>query len=240
MSSKRVVYTAKTTEIKHHTEFIREYIFQMDPPQIFKFRAGQFLMLHLEPPQPGEKDILRAYSLASGEQSTSHFRLLIKYIKDGIASQFFWSLQEGSPIRFTGPFGKLFFPEPPSSHLYFLSTGSGLAPHISYVETFIEQFPQCHYHFLIGVRTQNDFFYTNYLNELSQKYPQFKYEFVLSRPDPSWTGKTGYLQQQLPNLEIDIHNSHVFVCGNEDMAKQTKNVLLEMGLPKEKALVEIF
>lgn len=197
-------------------------------------------MLNLPPNQPGEKEILRAYSLSSGEQDFSQFRLLIKYVEQGIASKFFWDLQQGQEVKFTGPFGKLFFPEIPSKHLYFLSTGSGLAPHLSYIETYLEKFPQSHFHFMIGVRTKNDFFFTEYLNKQKAKFPNFSFEFVLSRPDEQWTGRKGYLQKQIASLNSHLQDAHFFICGNEDMAKETKQTLFDAGVPKEKVLVEIF
>lgn len=209
-------------------------------PSTLKFQAGQFLMLHIPPLNPGEKDILRAYSLASGEQTPSQFRLLIKYVDEGVASKYFWNLEVGHTINLTAPFGKLFFPQTPSQKLFFLSTGSGLAPHLSYIETFLAQFPESHFHFLIGVRTQKDFFYIDYLNEKKKNFKNFDFEFVLSRPDPTWKGKTGYLQKQIESLNFEISNCHFFVCGNKDMANATKHVLLDLGLAKDKVLVEIF
>lgn len=240
MSSKRQIYTAELISAQTHTEQIREYEFKLKEPALFAFKAGQFLMLHLPPENPGEKEILRAYSLASGEKDFTHFRLLIKYVEQGIASKFFWGLTSGQDIRFTGPFGKLFFPETPSKNLFFLSTGSGLAPHLSYIETYLEKWPQSRFHFLIGVRTQKDFFYVNYLENQKKRYPHFNYEFVLSRPDEQWKGRSGYLQKQISTLNTNLQESHFFICGNESMAKETKQALIEAQVPKEKILVEIF
>lgn len=239
MNSKRIIQTAQVCSIRPHTDLIREYEFKMENPDALQFRAGQFLMLHI-PSKTGEKDILRAYSLASGEQHRTQFRLIIKYIENGIASDYFWKLEPHQQVRFTAPFGKLFFPDKPSSKLYFLSTGSGLAPHLSYIETFIEKYPQSEFHFLIGVRTQNDFFFIDYLNEKKKQFQNFHYEFVLSRPDSQWTGKSGYLQKQIPHLNIDPNNTHFFICGYEEMAKATKQTLLDFGLTPERILVEIF
>lgn len=240
MNPKRQIYKAKLISFNEHTDQIREYIFQLKEPNEFKFKAGQFLMLHLTPENPNEKEILRAYSLASGESNFTQFRLLIKFIEKGIASDYFWRIQEGDEIRFTGPFGKLLFPENPSKNLFFLSTGSGLAPHLSYIETYLEMFPNSQFNFLIGVRTQKDFFFVEYLENYRRKNLNFNYEFVLSRKDESWMGRTGYLQKQIENLNTDFKNTHFFICGNENMAKETKQVLMEHQVPKEKILVEVF
>lgn len=239
MSSKRVIHTAVVTRIKTHTDHIREFSFEMTPESEFQFRAGQFLMTHLPAPSGG-KDILRAYSIASGEQFKTQFRLIVKYIPSGVASEFFWSLNLGDPMRFTGPFGKLFFPEPPAPHLFFLSTGSGLAPHLSYLESFIEKYPQNQFEFLVGVRTQNDFFFESYFKDCSNRYKNFSYQFVLSRPDEMWDGRCGYLQHQIESLIAPSSQAHFFICGNEEMAKATKQCLLDKDIPLSHILVEIY
>ncbi|MEY4617016.1 MAG: hypothetical protein RJB66_1976 [Pseudomonadota bacterium] len=239
MSSIRVVHTANVHSLQTHTDLIREFVFQCKDSSSFKFRAGQFLMLNLTNPAGG-KDILRAYSLASGEQDPKLFRLLIKYIPQGIASEFFWNLKQGDEIRFTGPFGKLFFPEPPKSHLFFMSTGSGLAPHMSYIETFLEKYPNKQFEFLIGVRTQNDFFMQSYLEDKKSRFKNFNFQFVLSRPDDQWSGRCGYLQHQINSLGFEKSDCQFFICGNEDMAKDSKNCLLEQGLSADQIFVEIF
>ncbi len=239
MSSKRVVHTAKINSIHPHTEHIKEFIFENEAPKEFPFKAGQFLMIHI-PTTTGGKDALRAYSLASGDQHANTFRLLIKYIPNGVASEYFWSLTHGDTVRFTGPFGKLLFPETPAKLLFFLSTGSGLAPHISYIESHIQRHPESHFEFLIGVRTQKDFFFTNYLNDFKKRHPNFHYQFVLSRPDETWNGRCGYLQHQVTDLGATPEDCQFFICGNEDMAKSTKQCLLDYGLSADKIFVEIF
>ncbi len=240
MNSRRLIQTAKLIGIQTHTELIKEFVFEMLTPTTLSFRAGQFLMLHIPNPIPGEKDILRAYSLASGEHNPSVFRLLIKYVDGGLASQYFWNLKVNQTIQFTAPFGKLFFPETPSTQLFFLSTGSGLAPHLSYIETYLEKCPENSFHFLIGVRTTKDLFYVDYLNDKKNKFRNFNFEFALSRPESTWTGKIGYLQKQIEILDFEASNCHFFICGNKEMAIATKQSLLDRGIPANKILVEIF
>jgi CDP-4-dehydro-6-deoxyglucose reductase len=225
--------------MRQHTEFIREFTFSLLSPGEFKFRAGQFLMLQL-PQTEGNKPLTRAYSLASSEQIHNSFRLMIKYIPTGVASEYFWHLKEGDQIQFTGPFGKLFFPTTPATKLFFLSTGSGIAPHLSYVESILSLYPLHQFHFLIGVRTQNDFFLQEELDNLRTHHQNFRYEFVLSRPDPSWNGRCGYLQHQLDSLDFMINESHFFICGYEHMARATKHILFDKGLPPDRISVEIY
>lgn len=239
MTSKRIIHQARVTQIDIHTDQIKEFHFENIEPQSFQYKAGQFLMIHITNANGG-KDILRAYSLASGHHDQRHFRLLIKYIPQGVASQYFWQLRKDDTVRFTGPFGKLFFPTTPAKNLFFLSTGSGLAPHLSYVESYLDTLPDHHFEFLIGVRTQNDFFFETYLRNLKEKHANFRYQFVLSRPDETWKGRCGYLQHQIADLKPSPSDSQFFICGNEDMAKSTKQCLIDTGFAPEDIFVEIF
>ena len=239
LSSKRIIHTAKIVSCHKHTELIREFNFEMQQPSEFIFRAGQFLMIHI-PASEGEKTPLRAYSIASGDQFKNSFRLLIKYVPNGIASEYFWKLSTGDDVKFTGPFGKLFFPQVPAQKLFFLSTGSGLAPHLSYIEAHLTQFPDSNFEFLIGVRTKQDFFFTEYLEQKKLQFPNFNFQFVLSRPDEHWNGRSGYLQTQIETLDINPEKSQFFICGNEEMAKSTKQALISAKLSPENIFVEIF
>ena len=239
MSSKRLIHTAKIVSCQIHTEFIREFNFEMLQPSEFNFRAGQFLMIHIPAPED-EKTPLRAYSIASGDHLKNSFRLLIKYVPNGVASEYFWKLSTGDDVKFTGPFGKLFFPQDPAQKLYFLSTGSGLAPHLSYIETHLAQFPNSKFEFLIGVRSKQDFFYTEYLEQKKIQFSNFNFQFVLSRPDEHWNGRSGYLQTQIDSLEVNPEKSQFFICGNEQMAKSTKQALISAKLSPENIFVEIF
>lgn len=238
MSSARTIYKMKVSEIIDHTPSVRELVIRTEEPSEFNFKAGQFVTLHV-PQEP--KPALRAYSIASDDAQKNGFNLLFKYVENGIASQYVWGLKGGEILQFTGPFGRVFFKEPPSDQIVFLNTGTGLSQHYCYLMSKKNIYPHLKYRMLFGVRTEKDMYYQPQLEELSKSLPDFKYEFVLSRPSESWTGKRGYVQNFIGEFNYKNIDTTFYLCGNGGMIKEVKQMLIEQdGFDKTKIFSEAF
>jgi CDP-4-dehydro-6-deoxyglucose reductase len=239
MSAARTVYSMKVDKIIDYTENVRELVLKTDTPAEFSFRAGQFVMLQV--PVPDSKPVLRAYSIASSERLKDGFRLIFKFVETGIASTFVWSLKGGETVKFTGPFGKVFFQEPPTQQVVFLNTGSGVSQHLCYLLSKKEQYPDVQYRMLFGVRTEKDIYLKEELDLLQEQFKNFKYEFVLSRPSDSWTGKKGYVQHFIKEFDYNQIPTTFYLCGNGGMIKDVKHQLLEVdGFDKSRLWTEAF
>lgn len=239
MSSGRKVYEMKVTKIIDHTQNVRELIIETQNNEEFSFKAGQFVMLNV--PQNETKPALRAYSIASDERIKNGFKLLFKYVENGIASNYVWKLEEGQTLNFTGPFGKVFFQEPPTEQIVFLNTGTGVSQHLSYLLSKKDQYPNLKYRMLFGVRSEADIYYESHLQELKKALPHFTYEFILSRPSDTWQGRKGYIQNFLAEFDYKNIPTTFYLCGNGGMIKEVKHQLLEVdGLPKTSIWAEAF
>lgn len=230
------IYSFKINQILDHTHNIRELELILLNDDQFHFRAGQFAMLHV-PTETG-KPVLRAYSIASGDQQKNGFRLLFKYIPGGIASEYIWSLKGHETLSMTGPFGRLFFAEPPTDKILFLNTGTGLSQHLSYLFSFKEKYPNIKYQMLLGCRTQKDIYLVETMEKLKSQIKNFQYEFVLSQAESDWKGKTGYLQEHLK--KIDLTETTVYMCGNGSMIKDAKLYMESIGVDKSRVWAEAF
>ncbi|WP_413568179.1 FAD-binding oxidoreductase [Bdellovibrio sp. HCB117] len=239
MSSARKVYHMRVTEIIDHTPTVRELVLKTEEPGEFTFKAGQFVMLNV--PQGEAKPILRAYSIASDDRIKNGFRLLFKFVENGVASTFVWALKGGELINFTGPFGKVFFQEPPTEQIVFLNTGTGLSQHICYLLSKKEQYPNLRYRMLFGVRSEKDMYYQKEVEALMKELPDFKFEFVLSRPSEEWKGKKGYVQNFISEFDYKNIPTTFYLCGNGGMIKEVKHQLLEIdGFDKTRIWSEAF
>lgn len=239
MTNPRTIYEMQIEKIIDHTPIVRELVLRTSSPQSFKFRAGQFAMLHV--PQGDSKPALRAYSIASDDRNESGFKLLFKYVDNGIASKFVWSLKGEETLKFTGPFGKVFFQEPPTEQIIFLNTGTGLSQHICYLLSKKDQYPNLKYKMYFGIRTEQDIYYQSHLDELKKQLPNFTYEYVLSRPGPEWNGKKGYVQHCLSECDYKNIPTTFYLCGNGGMIKDVKHQLIEVdGFDKTKIWSEAF
>jgi ferredoxin-NADP reductase len=233
----RVIYKMRVAEIRDYTPRIRELFLKCEEPTSFQFRAGQFVMLHV-PADP--KPLLRAYSIATSEQQTDGYRLIFNYVDNGAASKFVWDLKGGELLDFTGPFGRLFFQEPPTEQIIFLNTGSGVSQHFCYLESNIRKFPDLRYRLLFGVRTEQDIYYREELERLKKDLKDFEYEFVLSRPSADWKGKKGYVQNFISDYGYLQKPTTFYLCGNGAMIKDVKHKLEAEGFDKTKIFAEAF
>ncbi len=237
MITPRTLYLFEATKVIDHTPTIREVHLLVRSHPEFKFKAGQFVTLHVP---AGEKAILRAYSIASSEQRTDGFNLIFKFVPEGVASTYIWKLKEKQTLQFTGPFGRVLFKEPPTQQAVFLSTGSGLSQHFCFAESKAAQHPQTSFKLLIGVRNESEIYYQKELQDLQQKNSNVSFEFVLSRPSLAWTGKTGYVQNFLQEFDFKNTPTTFYLCGNGNMIKDTKKILEENSFDRTQIFAEAF
>ncbi len=238
MSSQRILYKMKAKSVIDLTPTVREVLIETLEPDHFSFQAGQFVTLHI-PQEP--KPALRAYSIASDDRQRNGFCLLFKKVENGVASNFIWALKPGENLNFTGPFGRVFFKEPPTPQIVFLNTGTGLSQHLSYLISKASKFPNVRYRMLFGVRQESDIYYQQELDRMTEHLPNFKYELVLSRPSENWKGKKGYVQNFIEEFDYKNLETTFYLCGNGGMIKETKHQLIEInGFDKTRILSEAF
>jgi CDP-4-dehydro-6-deoxyglucose reductase len=238
MSSPRQIFKMKVEKIVDHTSHVRELILKCTDQHLFQFKAGQFVMLHVP---TGEKPALRAYSLASSETIQDGFHLLFKFVPQGVASTFVWSLRGDETLDFTGPFGRVFFQEPPAEQIIFLNTGTGLSQHYCYLQSKKHLYPNIKYRLLFGLRNESEIYYQPELMKLKSELPDFNFDFVLSNPESSWKGKIGYIQHHLKDFDYKSIKTHFYLCGNGHMIKDTKKLLIEdQGINKDQIFCEAF
>jgi CDP-4-dehydro-6-deoxyglucose reductase len=234
----RSIYKMRVAKIIDHTPLFRELFLEALTPSEFQFRAGQFVMMHV--PQE-TKPALRAYSIASAEQTKTGFQLIFKAVENGVATNFVWALKGDETLDFTGPFGRVFFKEPPTEQIVFLNTGSGIAQHLSFILSHAERFPDLRYRLLFGVRNDVDVYYRDELEAIKSKLKDFQYEYVLSRPTESWSGKKGYIQHYVETFEYMSIPTTFYLCGNGQMIKDVKHLLIESkGFSPDKIHSEAF
>ena len=203
-------------------------------PAGFTYLAGQFIQVAI-PMSSGE--VLRSYSLSSypGEPE---LELCVKLLPDGVGSNFFRALKSGDPINFYGSVGRFIVPAEVTTPLVFVATGSGLAPIMGMIQDAL-LVRQIHepIQLLFGVRTTEDLFWTEHLENLAQKFPHFTYNITLSQPDPSWTGITGRVTAHLEALHP---GAQYFLCGGAEMVAEVKQYLVAKGVLLQTIHLEIF
>jgi ferredoxin-NADP reductase len=187
----------------------------------FVFTAGQWLDLYVATPSGMQK---RAYSIASAAEDPA-LELAVTLVSEGVASPALHALRVGSELQVDGPFG--FFTRDEAlaaTPSLFVATGTGLSPLRSMLLAWQKSVSRAPITLLFGVRTQADILWSEQLFAWARDYPEFSLEVTLSRPDASWTGRTGHVQNHVAELSRALGEPHVFICGLNRMVSEVRSL----------------
>lgn len=210
---------------------IYELQFKLVNPAELSFRAGQFTNIRVEDGNP--KILFRSYSIMSPPYEKDTLKTCIKVVPGGRATTWLSTVSEGSPITMMGPLGMFKFNENSEKNSIFIATGTGITPLICMINDQLEKGNDRPLHLLWGFRYEKDIFYTEWLESISKKYPNFTYTITLSRPEDSWTGNRGRVTEWLQNNITAPTTTQVYICGVGEMVLDAAALCEKLGMPKE-------
>lgn len=243
---KPTVVKFKLADKKQLTNDVWEFTFTPLEIAEFNFEPGQFVNINIP---SDEKRIVRSYSIASNSKTKEHIELCIKLV-DGPGSRYLGSLNIGDEISGNGPFGLFSTKDDYTENMLFIATGTGVAPMKSIMEYQIERNFKSNMTLFFGVRHEDDVFYDDLFNGMTEAHSNINYKLTLSRPKDSWTGHKGRVTDLIheakergdfkPGNNLDLENLRIFICGNGNMIQEVVSIFKEMGLDESKIHHEKF
>ncbi|QJC34085.1 ferredoxin--NADP(+) reductase [Enterobacteriaceae endosymbiont of Donacia cinerea] len=219
----------KIKKIKYWTKNLFSIIINA---KIHNFYAGQFTKLALD---INGKKIKRAYSYINSP-SNQNYEFYISNIKKGKLSPYLYNLGINDKIFISKhASGNLILNNiQPCENLWMLSTGTGIGPYLSILQDKV-----CFKKFLKiilvhSVRYIEDFNYLNLVKKIEKNYfDKLIIQIILTRNININNFLYGYIPNLIKNgelekkigIKISSHNSHVMLCGNPEMIKQTQDFL---------------
>ena len=238
---------AKLVSKKQLATFVYELTFEMADPLELNFKGGQYIAVIISP------TVRRQYSIASAPQgvcvdgktfSKKHFQLVIDVKPNGVGVNYLMNLALEDEINFIGQIGLFVLPENLSKNLFFISTGTGLAPLKSMAEDLIHKnlFKNHSIKFIFGTRFFNDIFYKEIFENYLKDNHISDFKIYLSQPDKEYKGiEKGYVTEYFENFTAhDLNDSQFFICGGMNMIKSTEQLLLIKNVPQENIIYEKF
>lgn len=210
---------------------IYELHFKLGSPTELSFRAGQFVNIRVEDGNP--KIFFRSYSIMSPPGEKSTIKTCIKLVPSGRATSWLTTIPEGTSVKMMGPLGIFKFNEASGKNTIFIATGTGITPLICMIEDQLAKGNARPIHLLWGFRYEQDIFYTELLESIATKYPNFTYTITLSRPEASWSGTKGRVTEWLEKNIEHPETTQVYICGVGDMVSDSAALCQKMGMPKE-------
>lgn len=224
----------------------RRYFIRLPEVDKFTFRAGQFVTLDLPiAEKPAAR--WRSYSIASAPSEDNVIELLIVLLEGGAGSTYIFNeIKEGSEFVVRGPQGVFTLPESIESDLFFICTGTGIAPFRSMLHNIhANRISYKNIYLIFGCRTQKDLLYHNEMRELGNSLTDFKYMPTLSRE--SWDGHTGYVHSIYEDIlhqkrgnGTEVHPAHFYLCGWKFMIDDARKKIAELGYDRKSIHFELY
>lgn len=230
------------SEIIDYTYDIKGITFKFKEGESIDFKAGQYVQLESQPYGKVKQSVSRAYSISSKPEIRDSLQLIIRYVPEGLCTT--WTHQHlsvGDKASLTGPYGDFYLRDTDADIIY-VAGGSGAAPIKSMLEHLQVVGTARHMTYFFGARTHKDLYLTEEFRALEKVLPDFKYEPVLSHPEPDipWDGRTGFIMPLFKEAIRDPQNTEAYLCGSPGMIAAVTKSLIENGIPKEKIYYDSF
>ncbi|WP_375002391.1 2Fe-2S iron-sulfur cluster-binding protein [Aeromicrobium sp. CTD01-1L150] len=177
------------------------------------FHAGQFLNVVLD---DGDT---RSYSFANSPQHNDLAQLHVRHKPQGVFSaRILQQLEFHDTVQIEAPFGE-FGVDEADTPIVLMATGTGFAPMRSIILDHIARRLTRPIHLYWGGRTLDDLYLADSVGRLARCYPWLTFTPVLSRPDATWTGKAGWVQNAVLADYPDLDDAEVYACGSPQMTQ---------------------
>ncbi|MBW7984277.1 ferredoxin--NADP(+) reductase [Enterobacillus tribolii] len=222
--------TGNITQVRHWTDNLFSITLQAP---VRPFTAGQFAKLGMD---IGGERVQRAYSYVNAP-GDNDLEFYLVTVPDGKLSPRLHALQAGDSLLITEEAAGFFVLEevPDSQTLWMLATGTALGPYLSILQEGrdLDRFENIV--LVHAARYARDLSYLPLMQSLQQRYQgKLRIQTVVSREDAagSLTGRIPALIEQgeleaAVGLTISAEHSHVMLCGNPEMVRDTQQVLKE-------------
>ncbi|EKS1846680.1 ferredoxin--NADP(+) reductase [Cronobacter muytjensii] len=220
--------TGKVVRVQHWTDSLFSLIVHAP---VAPFTAGQFTKLGLE--IDGER-VQRAYSYVNAPGNPD-LEFYLVTVPEGKLSPRLHAMQPGDEIMVVSDAAGFFVLEeiPECETLWMLATGTAIGPYLSILQegNDLERFKNIV--LVHAVRYARDLSYLPLMLELQQRYEgKLRIQTVVSREtvSGSLTGRvpalieSGALEAAV-GLPMDTATSHVMLCGNPQMVRDTQQLL---------------
>jgi len=247
--------TGKVIRIKDETAATRRYWIEVPELESFDFKPGQFVTLDLPIHEKPNKR-WRSYSIASWPDGTNVFELVIVLLEGGLGTTYIFNeVKEGHEFTFRGAQGVFVLPEIIDRDLYFICTGTGVAPFRSMAHHILNHnIAHQNIYLIFGCRKFGDCLYGPELKKLSEDIPTFQYIPTFSREvaeNENHLIRTGYVHSVYEELcrskittngedEPQVNPAAFYLCGWKNMIDEAKKRIQDLGYDRKSIHQELY
>ena len=228
-------FRSRVEGLRDLTHEMKELRLRLIEPDAIPFKAGQYIQFQVPEYEQCPESVYRAYSIASAAHELTNITLVVTKVPEGLATTFIHEvLREGDEISINGPYGEFYLSDS-EREIFFVATGSGLAPIISMLYQMAEEENPRRATLVFGARHKKDLFYVKEIEALEQRIPHLEVIFTLSRPqeEDRWDGEQGRVTNVLEKIMKNGESKEAYLCGNPAMVESCQELLVKKGIPQE-------
>jgi len=217
-----------------------------DGGEFARFLPGQFVAIGrvVEGADGTRALVKRSYSIGSSAHDRHAVQLFIVHVDDGEFTSWLFRQREGARVwlapKASGGFTLQGFEI--GKDLVLVSTGTGVAPHVSMYRTHKDMPPWRHIVIVNGVRVAADLGFRDELEDAAAHDVHMTYLPMTTREPAGsgWRGLRGRVGELLDadrfqshaGIALDPRECHVYVCGNPSMIEDLEHTLTARGFKK--------
>jgi CDP-4-dehydro-6-deoxyglucose reductase len=244
--------TGTVIRIEEETSSTRRFWIQVPELDKFDFEPGQFVTLDLPIHEKPNKR-WRSYSIASWPDGSNVIELVIVLLEGGLGTTYLFNeVTVGSSLTLRGPQGVFVLPPVIDRDLFFICTGTGIAPFRAMSHhIFNHRLAHQHIYLIFGCRKTMDCLYGHELKELEKQITSFHYIPTFSREEPG-DYRTGYVHAVYEEIckekissagsfpDVTSYPAHFYLCGWKNMIDEAKQRIQGLGFDKKSIHQELY
>ncbi len=206
----------------------------------FNYLPGQFLTLTMP---TGDKPIRRSYTISSSPTQGYYCEITVKREEQGAGSRYLHdAVKEGDTLEVQAPNGKFVFTGKEADSVVLISGGVGITPMMSITRALTDMGWTGGIYFIAACRDPEYLIFVSELKQLQQRHPNLHVFVAMSRLEQDVPGyHRGRLSKdRFAEWVPDIASKWIHLCGAPVMMDAVKQMLAELGVPKEKVHTENF
>ncbi len=226
------IVKATVVAIEPMTHDIRRL--RLKPAKPLSFSPGQYATLQFGP------EHIRPYSMANlAEQGELEFH--VRLVPEGRVTGYIEAqLKVGDSVRVSGPLGTAYLRYKHEGPMLCVAGGTGLAPVLSIVRGALEHGMRNPIHVYFGVRTQQDIYGQEWLDELRGRHPNLHVHIVVSTGNDNPRLRSGLVTDAVNSDWPDLAGWRVYLCGAPPMVDAASILVRKKGVLAEHVHADAF
>ncbi len=212
---------------------VRHFLFDVPGTERLEFTPGQFVSFS---EVVAGREVTRAYSICSAPDG-NRFELCLNRVREGLLSPWLFDLTPGGTLAMSGPLG-FFVPRQPFHDSVFVATGTGVAPFRAYLRWAPVLESGSRITLLFGARYPLGLVYRSEFQAIADSRPGFRFLPTITRPDPEYRGRIGWVQQHLDEALENQRDVDVYICGLREMVDSVRGILKGKGFERTQVRYE--